>query len=990
MLSYLPTCEELQIAPLPLICRPPVDGHIDLPNYGIGDAYGTALAKALSKEDGLVTSICLRNNALHVSSLGSILAALRERFSGSLRSVDISMNAAGPTLLPHALSLQAHCPELRSLSLQGCKLGDRAVSRLCAALETHGSMEELHLGSNDVNVDGARAIARLLQNMCGLRLLDLSWNSITGIGGAAIAQAMAVNRTLRQLGLAWNRLGRSEADVALLLNVQSHPCLQVLDLAYNGCEEDCAVAAAQLLRRNDRLQALTLDGNPLGVGGGKLMMRALVRAGPDRQISMAACNFSVIYPSSLYNVDRPAGHYRLDLRKPFHRIVAMELLDLSVRHGSSLRAPELDGKPVMLNGAGGPTEEKVVKGEKGREREEEVVEEKEEGEEGKASMKEVDPPVIAIEPAPSPPVASAAAAAAVTAVTATAAGSELVSETPSPTPLRPESTASEYIALAAVAEDGSSEGEGEGKGASSRTSALLAPPSAASAATGAAAGTAGASSGRRRSTSSWELPATGILEFDFVGGGDAPKPEGMDEERFAKVKALLLGRASTPEEMEVARRRRVMRSTVGQFRRAGETRQRRPVLRREDSMVEEHPLSVFELVAKENRFLVSQALTIMSIVRAKKLFSTWRGEVQFLVDLYTQVSDSHRGAELLKTVALRDRKRAIHALGAFYAFNHNNPTGHYRLLLSRHMDRLVAQRLIELATADRVARQSSGKMDISQKGNFQPLRNETMNGVAFTFGPTWVLPDSGWLEFDYVATTRPAALKTGLGDEDKLAALLKEVQAVTEEDLVIAGVESEEDARLARLRRLSFPIYLSAEEAVTVLQAFPAGRKREEAFVILFTRVVDEENMDALLKCCGDGSRQALRRRIGYLHLFNPMLPERSYKLDLSLYEEREVARVLVELACAEPGQNWRNELFDGRPFDLTTAWVSKIPTAGVLELEYVAYKNGIRWDVRRRLARQLLGWEFHPATLIRRSSRLLSTAKAMAEFSALVGRESL
>ena len=50
--------------------------------------------------------------------------------------------------------------------------------------------------------------------------------------------------------------------------------------------------------------------------------------------------------------------------------------------------------------------------------------------------------------------------------------------------------------------------------------------------------------------------------------------------------------------------------------------------------------------------------------------------------------------------------------------------------------------------------------------------------------------------------------------------------------------------------------------------------------------------------------------RLGYLNLFNPMLPDHDYRLDLRSWEQRELCKLLVKLGIEEPGENWQNETY--------------------------------------------------------------------------------
>ena len=86
--------------------------------------------------------------------------------------------------------------------------------------------------------------------------------------------------------------------------------------------------------------------------------------------------------------------------------------------------------------------------------------------------------------------------------------------------------------------------------------------------------------------------------------------------------------------------------------------------------------------------------------------------------------------------------------------------------------------------------------------------------------------------------------------------------------------------------------------------------------------------------------------RIGWLKIFNPMKPEGSYELDVSLWEERMIVKTLCTLATNEPGENWPcfsyrysdnnntpAEIIPG--WSLTSLWLQDhaMPQRGVLSL---------------------------------------------------------
>ncbi len=90
---------------------------------------------------------------------------------------------------------------------------------------------------------------------------------------------------------------------------------------------------------------------------------------------------------------------------------------------------------------------------------------------------------------------------------------------------------------------------------------------------------------------------------------------------------------------------------------------------------------------------------------------------------------------------------------------------------------------------------------------------------------------------------------------------------------------------------------------------------------------------------------KAITNRIGILQLFNPMFVEGYYELDLEDRSHAIVARVLVDLSVKEPGENWIDETFCGRPFELPATWVQKLPDKGLLTLRYTVES----WAIKRK-----------------------------------------
>ena len=171
-------------------------------------------------------------------------------------------------------------------------------------------------------------------------------------------------------------------------------------------------------------------------------------------------------------------------------------------------------------------------------------------------------------------------------------------------------------------------------------------------------------------------------------------------------------------------------------------------------------------------------------------FENSSSKVSVATRLFTQVIDTDNAEKLLSKLNQLERKQVEKKLGQFYYFNNRNPTGHYRLNLNLEFERLVATRIAECNKIERLSSRMEGKMDLTQKGNWENLRNETYNGEPFSYTTNFEIPDKGIFEFDYVSTVRPESEAVPMSDSE-FDAFFKEYITL-EHDIEIDEEELEE------------------------------------------------------------------------------------------------------------------------------------------------------------------------------------------------------
>jgi hypothetical protein len=104
---------------------------------------------------------------------------------------------------------------------------------------------------------------------------------------------------------------------------------------------------------------------------------------------------------------------------------------------------------------------------------------------------------------------------------------------------------------------------------------------------------------------------------------------------------------------------------------------------------------------------------------------------------------------------------------------------------------------------------------------------------------------------------------------------------------------------------------------IGVLRRSNTGTYRVELIVAIFHRIFDLCNFHLVLAELSAEEHAAIIARVGWLNIFNPLKPDGAYRLDLAVWEERQVVFVsiiglkfclsivksLMHLSLTEPGQ---------------------------------------------------------------------------------------
>ena len=343
--KYIGSCLQRKMNPrMSLILRKRVTDELNLQHMGMGDDMGLLFAMSLP-DLPMVRVINLTDNNLTDLSLGGILDAVREL--PELTCLDLSTNCInGETARALAMYLcMDRCP-LKRLTLKNADIDDNECALFVEALLGNSTIEELCLSSNIIGksenlnavqpdlITGGEALGELLSSeACHLKSLDVSWNLIRMDGANALASAVATNMHLTELDLSYNGLGKVAGEV-LGHSLLKNQTLTSLALANNNINHSACFAICVAIEESLSLKNVKIGGNPIGEGGGRILMQIPLISGQRVKISAKGCNFLLRDIDSKFNMAEPQGFYELDMRRPYERAIAIKLLRLIANHST--------------------------------------------------------------------------------------------------------------------------------------------------------------------------------------------------------------------------------------------------------------------------------------------------------------------------------------------------------------------------------------------------------------------------------------------------------------------------------------------------------------------------------------------------------------------------------------------------------------------------------------------------------------------------------
>ena len=124
------------------------------------------------------------------------------------------------------------------------------------------NLQELNLGSNNLQTSGIVSIAKSLHKISSLTKLCIDQNSITDEAADDIAFAMSCNAKLQELNLGGNDF-QTSGIIKITKSLQKSSSLTSLSIDYNNVTDEAADDIVAAISCNMNLQELSLCGNNL-------------------------------------------------------------------------------------------------------------------------------------------------------------------------------------------------------------------------------------------------------------------------------------------------------------------------------------------------------------------------------------------------------------------------------------------------------------------------------------------------------------------------------------------------------------------------------------------------------------------------------------------------------------------------------------------------------------------------------------------------------
>lgn len=157
---------------------------------------------------------------------------------------------------------------------------------IAGLLQSNSSITVLNLALNQIQDNGAQALAKVLEQNGTLTNLNLSNNHITDVGASSLGKSLKSNRGLKIFNLGDNQI-RDEGTNVIASSLAVNTTLTQLLLYMNMISDVGAQSLANALERNTSLMKLQLNQNTITCVGAKALAAVMQKSQTFNQIHLS-------------------------------------------------------------------------------------------------------------------------------------------------------------------------------------------------------------------------------------------------------------------------------------------------------------------------------------------------------------------------------------------------------------------------------------------------------------------------------------------------------------------------------------------------------------------------------------------------------------------------------------------------------------------------------------------------------------------------------
>uniref|UniRef100_G1SPL2 NLR family pyrin domain containing 5 n=1 Tax=Oryctolagus cuniculus TaxID=9986 RepID=G1SPL2_RABIT len=265
--------------------------HLNLGNTLLKEEDVKMACEALKHPNSLLES--LRLDSCGLTQICYLMISQVIHKSTSLKTLSIAGNKVTDWgLKPLCDALRLSWCSLQRLILENCGLTAVSCQVLALALTDNHSLTHLCLSNNNPEHEGLSPLSRAIPDS-GLRWLLLDQCNLDVAGCGYLAFALKDNRRLTHLSLNKNPLG--DSGVKLLYEVMREPSCHLQDLEVADCRltAACCGSLSHVIVRSKHLKSLDLAGNALGDTGMAALCEGLKqRTSVLQRLGLEACGLT--------------------------------------------------------------------------------------------------------------------------------------------------------------------------------------------------------------------------------------------------------------------------------------------------------------------------------------------------------------------------------------------------------------------------------------------------------------------------------------------------------------------------------------------------------------------------------------------------------------------------------------------------------------------------------------------------------------------------